>query len=203
VSNTALGALLVVAGYLSGSIPYGLILGRLFLGVDVRKVGSGNIGGTNVARVDKKLGAATIVLDILKAVIPLLLAQRLLAGAPGYDYWIMGVAVAAFVGHVYPVWLGFKGGKGVASAFGVYLVLTPWLALAGVATWVGTWLLTRMSSLGSLLGTLVCVVGMIVMRGIGHPLTWSVIAVGALIFARHRENIRRILSGEERRRMRV
>jgi glycerol-3-phosphate acyltransferase PlsY len=115
----------------------------------------------------------------------------------------MGVAVAAFVGHVYPVWLRFRGGKGVASAFGVYLVLAPWLALAGVATWAATALLTRMSSLGSLLGTLVCVAGMIATRGIGSPLTWSAIAVGALIFVRHRENIRRILSGEERRRMRV
>ncbi len=203
MSTTALGALLVVIGYLSGSVPYGLVLARLFLGVDVRTVGSGNIGGTNVARVDKKLGAATIVLDILKAVIPLLVAKRVLAGAPGYDYWVMGVAIAAFAGHVFPVWLRFKGGKGVASAFGVYLVLAPALALAGVFTWAGTWLLTRMSSLGSLLGTLVCVVGMIATRGLSHPLTWSVIVVAALIFERHRENIRRILSGEEKRKMRV
>jgi glycerol-3-phosphate acyltransferase PlsY len=203
VSTTALGVLLVAAGYLSGSVPYGLVLARLFLGVDVRTVGSGNIGGTNVARVDRKLGAATIVLDVLKAVVPLVVARRLLEGTPDGDLWIMGVAVAAFVGHVYPVWLRFRGGKGVASAFGVYLVLAPWLALAGVATWAATALLTRMSSLGSLLGTLVCVAGMIATRGIGSPLTWSAIAVGALIFVRHRENIRRILSGEERRRMRV
>jgi glycerol-3-phosphate acyltransferase PlsY len=203
VSTTALGALLVVVGYLSGSVPYGLVLARLFLGVDVRKVGSGNIGGTNVARVDKKLGAATIVLDILKAVIPLLVAQRVLAGAPHQDYWLMGVAVAAFAGHVYPVWLGFKGGKGVATGFGVYLVLAPWLALAGVATWAGTWLFTRMSSLGSLLGTVVFIVGMVATRGLHHPLTWSAIAIGGIIFQRHTENIRRILSGEEKRKMKV
>ena len=203
MSTNALGALFVAVGYLSGSVPYGLLLARLFLGVDVRSVGSGNIGGTNVARVDKKLGAATIVLDILKAVIPLLVAKRVLAGAPHHDYWVMGVAVAAFAGHVYPVWLGFKGGKGVASGFGVYLVLAPWLALAGVATWAGTWLLTRMSSLGSLLGTVVFVVGMVATLGPTHPLTFSAFAIGGIIFQRHTENIRRILSGEERKKMRV
>ncbi len=203
MSTNALGALLVVIGYLSGSIPFGLVLSRVFLGIDVRKVGSGNIGGTNVARVNKKVGVATIVLDILKAVVPLLVAQRLLAGAPHSDLWIMGVAVAAFLGHCYTIWLRLKGGKGVASAFGVYLVLAPWAAIAGVLTWAGTYLVTRMSSLGSLLGTLVCVLGMVFTRGLGNPLTWSVIVVGALIFWRHRENIRRIVSGEERKRMRV
>jgi glycerol-3-phosphate acyltransferase PlsY len=202
VSTTALGALLVVIGYASGSVPYGLVLTRLFLGVDVRTVGSGNIGGTNVARVNKKLGAATIVLDILKAVIPLIVARRLLAGREHGDLWVMGVAVAAFVGHCYTVFLRFKGGKGVASAFGIYLVLAPPLALIGVAVWATCALVLRMSSLGSLLGTLVFVGGMIVTRGL-TPLTWSSIVLGAIIFWKHRENIRRIVSGEERRRMRV
>lgn len=203
MSTNALGALLVAVGYLSGSIPFGLILSRAFLGIDVRQVGSGNIGGTNVARVNKKLGVATIVLDILKAVVPLLVAKRLLAGAPNGDLWVMGVAVAAFVGHCYTFWLRFKGGKGVASGFGVYLVLAPWLALAGVLTWAATALLTRMSSLGSLLGTLVFVAGMLFTHGPAHPLTWSSIAVAAIIFWKHRENIRRILSGEEQKRMKV
>jgi glycerol-3-phosphate acyltransferase PlsY len=203
VSTTSLGALLVAIGYASGSVPYGLILTRLFLGVDVRTVGSGNIGGTNVARVNKKLGAATIVLDILKAVIPLLVARRLMAGREHGDLWVMGTAVAAFVGHCYTIFLRFKGGKGVASAFGIYLVLSPLLALAGVACWAGIALTLRMSSLGSLVGTLVCVGGMIVTRGLGDPLTWSVIVVGAIIFWKHRENIRRIVSGEEMKKMKV
>jgi glycerol-3-phosphate acyltransferase PlsY len=203
VSADVLGALLVVAGYLSGSVPYGLLLARFVIGVDVRRVGSGNIGGTNVARVNKKLGAATIVLDTLKAVVPLLVARRVLAGSPHADFWVMGVAIAAFAGHVFPVWLGFKGGKGVATGFGIFLVLAPWAALAGVGTWAGTYLLTRMSSLGSLLGTLVCVGWMLVFVGPASPLTWSAIVVGALIFYRHTENIRRILSGEERKKMRV
>ncbi len=203
MSPDVLGAVLVLAGYLSGSVPYGLLLARLFVGVDVRTVGSGNIGGTNVARVNKKLGAATIVLDTLKAVVPLVVARRLLAGTPHADYWVMGVAIAAFAGHVFPVWLGFRGGKGVATGFGVYLVLAPWAALAGVATWAGTYLATRRSSLGSLLGTLVCIVYMLTVVGPASPLTWSAIVVGALIFVRHAENRRRILSGEERKRMRV
>lgn len=203
MSTTSLGALLVAIAYASGSVPYGLILTRIFLGVDVRTVGSGNIGGTNVARVNKKLGAATIILDILKAVIPLLIAQRVLAGRPNGDLWVMGVAVAAFVGHCYTIFLRFKGGKGVASAFGIYLVLSPALALAGVACWAGIALTLRMSSLGSLAGTLVCVFGMMITRGLGSPLTWSVIVVGAIIFWKHRENIRRIVSGEEKAKMKV
>ncbi len=202
MSPTALGVLLVVAGYLAGSIPFGLVLSRLFLGIDVRTVGSGNIGGTNVARVDKKLGAATIALDVLKAVIPILVAKRLLAGRPHADLWVMGVAIAAFVGHCYTFWLRFKGGKGVASAFGIYLVLAPPLALVGVACWATCALGFRLSSLGSLLGTIVFIAGMIVTRGL-TPLTWSSIVVGAIIFWKHRENIRRILTGEEFRKMKV
>lgn len=203
MSTTALGALLVLVAYASGSVPYGLILTRLFLGVDVRTVGSGNIGGTNVARVNKKLGVATIVLDILKAIIPLLVAKRLLAGREGGDLWVMGVAVAAFVGHCYTIFLGFKGGKGVASGFGIYLVLAPPLALVGLAVWAITALALRMSSLGSLLGTVTFVIGMIATRGVADPLTCSSLVVGAIIFWKHRENIRRIVSGEERRKMRV
>jgi glycerol-3-phosphate acyltransferase PlsY len=203
VSSDVLGALLVLVGYLSGSVPYGLVLARLVIGVDVRTVGSGNIGGTNVARVNKKLGVATIVLDTLKAVVPLLVARRVLAGAPNADFWVMGVAIASFAGHVFPVWLRFKGGKGVATGFGVYLVLAPWAALAGVGTWAGTYLATRMSSLGSLLGTVVCVAWMLWYVGPASPLTWSAIVVGVLIYYRHAENIRRILSGEEKKRMKV
>lgn len=202
MSTTALGALLVLISYASGSVPYGLILTRLFLGVDVRTVGSGNIGGTNVARVNKKLGAFTILLDILKAVIPLLVARRLLAGREHGDLWVMGVAVAAFVGHCYTIFLRFKGGKGVASAFGIYLVLAPGLALIGVAFWLFGALVIRMSSLGSLAGTVVFVVGMMLTRGL-TPLTWSSIVVGAIIFWKHRENIRRIVSGEEKAKMKV
>ena len=203
MSTTALGLILVVAGYLAGSIPFGLVLTRVFLGVDVRSVGSGNIGGTNVARVNKKLGVATILLDALKAVVPLVVARRLLAGAPEGDLWVMGVAIAAFVGHVWTVWLRFQGGTGVATGVGIFFVLAPWAALAGLLTWALTYLVTRISSLGSLAGTLVCVVVATWFLGPRSPVAWAAIVVGALIFLRHRENIRRILSGEEQRKMRV
>jgi len=203
VSTNALGLVLVVAGYLAGSIPFGLVLARVFLGVDVRTVGSGNIGGTNVARVNKKLGVATILLDALKGVVPVIVARRLLAGAPAGDLWVMGVAIAAFVGHVWTIWLRFQGGKGVATAVGIFFVLAPWAALFGLLTWAATYLVTRISSLGSLAGTVVCVVGTLWVLGPGSPVAWSAVVIGVLIFVRHRENIRRILTGEEKRRMRV
>jgi len=203
VSTNALGLVLVVAGYLAGSIPFGLVLARVFLGVDVRTVGSGNIGGTNVARVNKKLGVATILLDALKGVVPVIVARRLLAGAPAGDLWVMEVAIAAFVGHVWTIWLRFQGGKGVATAVGIFFVLAPWAALFGLLTWAATYLVTRISSLGSLAGTVVCVVGTLWVLGPGSPVAWSAVVIGVLIFVRHRENIRRILTGEEKRRMRV
>ncbi len=203
MSTVAVGVFLVAVGYLAGSIPFGYLLGRVFLGVDIRKVGSGNIGGTNVARVNKKLGVATILLDALKAIVPVLVARRVFAGAEGGEIWIVLVAVAAFVGHLFPVWLQFHGGKGVATAVGIFFVLAPWAALAGLATWAAAYAATRISSVGSLAGTVVCVLGTFVTYGWKSPFPWAAVVIGALIVLRHRENIRRILSGEEKRRMRV
>jgi len=203
VSTVAVGVFLVGVGYLAGSVPFGYLLGRVFLGVDIRKVGSGNIGGTNVARVNKKLGVATILLDALKAIVPVLVARRVFGGAEGGEIWIVLVAVAAFVGHLFPVWLQFHGGKGVATAVGIFFVLAPWAALAGLATWAAAYAATRISSVGSLAGTVVCVLGTFVTYGWKSPFPWAAVVIGALIVLRHRENIRRILSGEEKRRMRV
>jgi glycerol-3-phosphate acyltransferase PlsY len=197
MNDAVLGPILVVAGYLSGSIPFGLVTARLFLGVDVREVGSGNIGATNAARAGgKKLGVLVLLLDSLKAIIPVYVTQRLMAGTTYGDVWVMAVAVAAFAGHLYPVWLGFKGGKGVATGLGIFLVLAPVAALAGLATWVGVYLATKVSSIGSLAGTLVCVVVGFTMLG-PTPISWAGATVGALIWWRHRENIRRLISGEE------
>lgn len=203
MSTVAVGVFLVGVGYLAGSVPFGYLLGRVFLGVDIRKVGSGNIGGTNVARVNKKLGVATILLDALKAIVPVLVARRVFGGAEGGEIWIVLVAVAAFVGHLFPVWLQFHGGKGVATAVGIFFVLAPWAALAGLATWAAAYAATRISSVGSLAGTVVCVLGTFVTYGWKSPFPWAAVVIGALIVLRHRENIRRILSGEEKRRMRV
>jgi glycerol-3-phosphate acyltransferase PlsY len=204
MSGTALGALLVVAGYLSGSIPFGLVLTKLLLGVDVRTVGSGNIGGTNVARAGgKKLGIAVIVLDAAKAIVPILVARRILGDAPGAEWWTVGVAIAAFVGHLFPIWLRFRGGKGVATGLGIFIVLVPWAALAGAAAYGIVYGATRISSAGSLAGTAVCTAAAFAMDGPSSPVSWAALAIAALIVLRHRDNIRRLLSGEERRRMRL
>ncbi len=204
MSPTALGILLVAAGYLMGSIPFGFVLGRVVLGVDVRTVGSGNIGGTNVARAGgKKLGTAVVVLDAFKAVVPVVLARRLLAGAPAGEVWMVVVAVATFSGHLFPVWLGFRGGKGVATAVGIFLVLAPWAALAGLVTYGVAYAATRISSVGSLAGTAVCTAGAFVQHGWTSPIPWAGLVIALLIVVRHHENIRRILSGEEKRKMRV
>jgi glycerol-3-phosphate acyltransferase PlsY len=204
MTDVGLGALLVAGGYLAGSIPFGYLLARLVLGVDVRKVGSGNIGGTNVARAGgKALGVTTIVLDALKAVVPIAIARHFLGDAPRADLLVVAVAVAAFVGHLFPVWLGFKGGKGVATALGIFAVLAPWAALAGIAAYAVAYGATRISSVGSLGGTAACATVTFLLNGPASPVSWAGVALAALIVLRHRENIRRILSGEEKRKMRV
>ncbi len=204
MNEIALGFLLVAAGYLAGSIPFGYLVGRLVLGVDVRRVGSGNIGGTNVARAGgKKLGIAVIVLDALKAIVPILVARRLLGDSPHAELWVVLVAIAAFVGHLFPVWLGFKGGKGVATALGIFVVLAPWAALGGIAAYTLAYLGTRISSVGSLAGTAACALGTFLSYGVASPVSWAGLTLALLIVWRHRDNIRRLLSGEEKRKMRV
>ncbi len=198
--STAAGLALVVAGFLAGSIPFGVILGRAVLGVDVRKVGSGNIGATNVARAGgRKMGVLVLLLDAAKAVVPILVARRLLAGAPGAEAWTVAVAVAAFLGHLFPPWLGFRGGKGVATGLGIFAVLAPWAALVAVAGYAVAYGATRISSVGSLVGTTLCVIGAFVAHGARSPTPWAGLFIGALIFLRHRENIGRLLRGEEKR----
>ncbi|ACG75529.1 protein of unknown function DUF205 [Anaeromyxobacter sp. K] len=200
MSPDLLGALLVAAGYLAGSIPFGVVLGRLVLGVDVRTVGSGNIGATNVARAGgKKMGVLVLVLDAAKAIVPILVARRVLAGTPHAEVWVTAVAVAAFVGHLFPVWLGFKGGKGVATGLGIFAVLAPWAALAGLVGYAVAYGLTRISSVGSLTGTTLCAAGGFATYGPRHPISWAGLAIALLIFLRHRENIRRLVRGEEKK----
>jgi acyl phosphate:glycerol-3-phosphate acyltransferase len=189
--------LLVVAGYLLGSIPFGVVLARA-KGVDPRKVGSGNIGASNVARsAGKALGIATLLLDVAKASLPMLAARALLAGDPAAEGWVMAVGVAAFVGHVFPVWLGFHGGKGVATGLGVFAVAAPWAALVAVAAFGIAFAATRIAAVGSLAGTTVCVAGAFVQRGGGSPVPWIGLVVGAAIFWRHRSNVARLVRGAE------
>ncbi len=200
MGETTVGTLLVVAGYLSGSVPYGYVLTRLVAGVDVRQVGSGNIGATNAARAGgKALGLVVLALDVLKAVVPVLVARSLLAGSPRHDLWVTAVAVAAFAGHLFPIWLRFHGGKGVATGLGIFLVLSPWAALAGAVSYAALYALTRISSLGSLAGTAVCCVGTFLWHGLRSPISWAGLVISLLVVWRHRENSRRLVRGEETR----
>jgi glycerol-3-phosphate acyltransferase PlsY len=195
--------LAAVGGYLLGSIPFGLVLTRAAGLGDIRQIGSGNIGATNVLRTGRKdLALATLLLDALKAGIALVLV-RWIAGAAGLPenvaYQIGLVAgAAAFIGHCYPVWLGFKGGKGIATFFGV-LFAGPWPigVIAGV-TWLAVATISRFSSLGSLCAALVAPIAAAV-AGFGWEEVAFTAVLGVLIFWRHRANIMRLRAGTEPR----
>jgi len=212
-----------IVGYLLGSIPFGLLLTRAAGMGDVRSIGSGNIGATNVLRTgSKKLAALTLLLDMLKGTAAVLagywigpwLATNggLDAGAPlkpgldglgevlGRVHFLLtthGLAggVGAFLGHVFPVWLGFKGGKGVATYIGVLIGLSWKAALVFAAAWLATALIARYSSLSALVATIVVFLYLAVAGG---PFVISAVAlISALLFWTHRENIRRLMSGTE------
>jgi glycerol-3-phosphate acyltransferase PlsY len=207
--NPAVRALFVVGAYLLGSVPFGLVLTRLVTGQDVRKVGSGNIGASNVARAaGKAAGVLTLVLDAAKASIPMLLAFRVFSpdGRAVAENWAVAVGLAAFTGHIYPLWLGFKGGKGVATALGVFLVLAPIPSLIALVAYGVAYATTRISSLGSLSATAVCCIGTFVQCFIvggssawSSPVPWAGLAVAVVIVLRHRANIERLLKGSERK----
>jgi len=179
-------------GYLLGSIPFGLVLSRLFGYGDIRKIGSGNIGATNVLRTgNKPLAAATLVLDSGKGAFAALLAARF-----GPDMAVLAGA-GAMLGHTFPVWLGFKGGKGVATALGVLLAVSWPTGLAACALWLLTAFATRISSLSALVALgLSPVVGWYFGGPQVAPLA---LFIAVLVFIRHHANIRRLLRGEEPR----
>lgn len=188
--------LLIVAGYFAGSIPFGVIVTKLFVKKDVREHGSGNIGATNVARVaGKKVGALVLLLDAAKGAAPVAATLWLLPDAYTLH---AGVGFAAFLGHVFPVWLKFDGGKGVATALGVLTVLLPLSALIGFVVWATLVLITRISSLGSLAGGLVAVVAGFFT---GRPIEYAALGVVLLVAMAitHRGNIQRMLKKQENR----
>ena len=188
--------LLALLGYLSGSIPFGLLLARWARGVDVREVGSGNIGATNVVRAaGKGVGLLVLVLDALKGALPVWLTLRLM---PGHAAAASVVAACAVVGHIFPVWLKLRGGKGVATAAGVLGVLAPWALLAGAGAWLVTFGAFRMGSLASLLGALAAVV--VAFSVAARPeVAWLTAFVCSLIVWRHRGNLRRLWRRTEHR----
>ncbi|MDR3773316.1 MAG: glycerol-3-phosphate 1-O-acyltransferase PlsY [Terracidiphilus sp.] len=199
------GLLLIAVAYLLGSIPVGYLLVRLFLKQDVRSVGSGNIGATNVLRSGGKgLGAATFLGDMLKGSAAVWLGGLigvLLAPHAGVRNMEALAALTAVLGHVFPVWLRFKGGKGVATGFGVFLVAAPTSALAAIAVFAFVLLVTRYVSLASILGAASFpVFAWLLVSGERPPFFIAVqFAVALLIIAKHHQNIRRLLAGTESR----
>ena len=195
-------ALAAVGGYLLGSIPFGVILTRLVTGEDVRSIGSGNIGATNVLRTGRKdLAFATLILDAGKGAAAFLIAQALFPGVPAIAAVAGG---AAFLGHLFPVWLGFKGGKGVATFFGLLLAAAWPLGLMAGATWLIVAALFRMSSLAALVAAAAApLFALLPLPLMGLPASGPVLALSAataaLIWIRHHQNVARILKGTEPR----
>jgi len=195
-------ALVAVGGYLLGSIPFGVILTRLVTGEDVRSIGSGNIGATNVLRTGRKdLAFATLILDAGKGAAAYLVAQAVFPGVPALAAIAGG---AAFLGHLFPVWLGFRGGKGVATFFGLLLAAAWPLGLLAAATWLLVAALFRMSSLAALIAAAAApalAVLPLPALGLPTPTPVAVLALftGVLIWIRHHENIARLLKGTEPR----
>lgn len=186
--------ILTVAAYLLGSVPSGFIFGRL-VGVDVRRTGSGNIGATNVARVlGKGVGLLTLIADVAKGLVPVLLARWLSME----DWLIAGIAAAAFLGHLYPVFLRFQGGKGVATALGAMLAIAWPATLVLVFVFAGVVLSSRRVSLASITAA---TAAPFVLWALLYPPAFIALGVflASMIILRHRDNISRLLAGSEPR----
>ncbi len=182
----------LVFGYLLGSIPFGLLITRAAGLGDVRKIGSGNIGATNVLRTGHKgLAALTLVADALKGT-----AAALIAGRFGLE---LGIAAgfAAFIGHIFPVWLGFKGGKGVATYLGVLIGLAWQAVLVFAVVWLAIAALLRYSSLAALIATLAVPAALLVMGRTDLAVVFAIMT--AIVWIKHRANIQRLLAGTESR----
>lgn len=198
--------IVVIVAYLLGSIPFGLVLVRIFRKQDIRTQGSGNIGATNVIRSGGKgLGAATFLLDTAKGFIAVLLAWQVALHTHQSQLQAQNLAAAAalcaIVGHIYTVWLGFKGGKGVATGFGVFLGIAPLSALVALLAFIVVFALSRYVSLASILAAIVFPLAALLRHH--EPLTPFMIAVLILlpliVIAKHHANIRRLLAGTEYR----
>ncbi len=185
------GALALAIGYLLGSIPFGIILTRLAGAGDLRQIGSGNIGATNVLRTGRKgLAAATLLLDMLKGAAAVLIAGHFI----GADFMEMA-GVAAFVGHCWPVWLKFRGGKGVATLMGIVAALSWKVGLVYALVWLGMLAVTRISSLAGMMAAVSAPVSSLFTGSLG--MVPMAAALALLVLWKHRDNIRRLLRGEE------
>ena len=188
----------IIFGYLAGSIPFGLLLTRAAGLGDVRLIGSGNIGATNVLRTgNKSIAALTLICDVLKGWLPVFMAG-----------WLLGplaailTGFAALAGHIFPLWLGFKGGKGVATTLGILLGWAWPLALIALAAWLGTFVTSRISSISALTAAVVAVLFSLLVPpfevAVDIPLWRPVLLVAVVVFFTHRANISRLIMGVER-----
>ena len=182
--------IICLISYLMGSIPFGFILTKLFLKKDIREIGSGNIGATNALRTGNKvLGYSTLILDILKAIIPVLYIKFY------FSEFIYISSLCVFLGHVFPIWLKFHGGKGVATYVGILFVIDIYLGLLFTFVWFFIFIISKFSSLSSLIGSISIPIYFLFLSQFNDVLFFSIMFV--LIFFTHRENIKRLKNKEE------
>ena len=176
--------------YLMGSIPFGLILTKIFLKKDIRDIGSGNIGATNVLRTgNKTIGYITLFLDIFKAVIPVMLVKIY------YTDFLYYASLCTFIGHIFPIWLKFKGGKGVATYVGILFAINIYYGIIFILSWFMIFAITKFSSLASLIASISIPVYLLITSRLEE--TFFFIIMFVLIFFTHRENIKRLKNKEE------
>ncbi len=181
---------IIIISYLMGSIPFGLLLTKIFLNKDIRNVGSGNIGATNALRTgNKSIGYATLISDILKAVIPVIFVKIY------YTEYLYISSLSVFLGHVFPIWLKFKGGKGVATYVGILSCINIYLGVVFGIVWFVIFLIFKYSSLSSLIGSLsIPIINFFIFK---NEVVFFFVIMFVLIFYTHRENIKRLLNRTE------
>ena len=182
--------IIILTSYLMGSIPFGLILTKIFLNKDIRKVGSGNIGATNVLRAGNKIvGYLTLILDVLKAIIPIIYIKF------NYPDLIYVASLSVFLGHVFSIWLKFKGGKGVATYVGILFCINYFLGIIFVITWLIIFIISKFSSLGSILASLIMPIYIFLNSDYNNEYFFVIMFV--LILFTHKENVKRLINKEE------
>jgi glycerol-3-phosphate acyltransferase PlsY len=189
--NLLFNLLFIVLAYFLGSIPFGLIVGKVAGIGDIRQQGSGNIGATNMLRAGgKKLGIITLILDGLKGFIPVFLAKQY-----GLEWAVPLAALAAVLGHIFPIWLNFKGGKGVATAIAVYAALLPGLFIFAGFAWVAVFYISRISSLSSIV--MMIATSIVAIFFANGSVGLAVLVISIIVVYKHKENIIRLMRGQE------